>query len=82
MHTIQLQLQDDVYEDIKKRNINIQAKFREFLFNMMDDGYPAISSDEAKKRVSKAVDEYYSASGEFVNSDDYEDQMNEFTKSL
>ena len=82
MHTIQLQPQDDVYEDIKKRNIDIQAKFKEFLFNITDDGYPAISKDEAKRRVTEAVDEYHSGSGEFINADDYEKEMNQFTKSL
>lgn len=82
MHTIQLQLQDDVYEDMKKHNINIQEKFKEFLFNVMDDGYPSISTAEAKKRIATASDEYYKGTGTYLNEDEYEKEMREFEKSI
>jgi len=60
MVTINLELEDSLYEDIKKQGIDLQAQFKEFLTDLKDDGYPSISTEEAKKRVSKAVEEYKS----------------------
>ena len=61
MHTINLQVEveDTLYEDIKKQGIDLQAQFKEFLLDLRDDGYPAISTEEAKKRVGEAVEDYH-----------------------
>jgi hypothetical protein len=58
MHTIKLQLDDNLYEDITQSGIDIKEKFKEFLMDFVDDGYPSISTKEAKKRVSEAVEDY------------------------
>ena len=58
MHTIKLQLDDNLYEDITQSGIDIKEKFKEFLMDFVDDGYPSISTQEAKKRVSEAVEDY------------------------
>ncbi len=58
MHTIKLQLDDNLYEDITQSGIDIKEKFKEFLVDFVDDGYPSISTKEAKKRVSEAVEDY------------------------
>ncbi len=58
MQTIKLQLDDNVYEEIVQSGIDIKAKFKEFLMDFVDDGYPAITAEEAKKRVSEAVEDY------------------------
>jgi hypothetical protein len=58
MHTIKLQLDDNLYEDITQSGIDIKEKFKEFLMDFIDDGYPSISTKEAKKRVSEAVEDY------------------------
>jgi len=42
MHTIKLQLEDDVYDDIVKKGIDMQSKFKEFLHLLVNDSYPAI----------------------------------------
>lgn len=44
----------------------LQAKFKEFLF---DDGYPSISMEEAKKRVSEAVEDYHTNPHNFSKLD-------------
>lgn len=44
----------------------VQAKFKEFLF---DDGYPSISMEEAKKRVSEAVEDYHANPQSFSKLD-------------
>jgi len=72
MHTIQLELNDDLYENIVEKDINIQDKFKEFLSTLTDDGYPSISFNEAQKRVKNAVDDYKNSSDEYLPlNDDY-----------
>jgi predicted Ser/Thr protein kinase len=58
MRTIQIELDDNLYEDITKSGIDIKEKFKEFLMDFADDGYPSISTREAKKRVSEAIEDY------------------------
>jgi len=60
MQTINLkvEVEDSLYEDIKKQGIDLQAKFQEFLADLKDDGYPTIGTQEAKNRVTKAVTDY------------------------
>lgn len=58
MVTINLELEESLYEEMKKQGIDLQAQFKEFLEDLKDDGYPGISTDEAKKRVSKAIEDY------------------------
>jgi hypothetical protein len=70
MQTLQFQVQDDVYQDIIDRGIDIQSRFKEFLFELRDDGYPSISTEEAKQRVSDAVDRYRSGMMETISHDD------------
>jgi hypothetical protein len=60
MQTINLkvEIEDTLYEDIKNRGIDLEARFQEFLADLIDDGYPAIGTKEAKSRVKKAVTDY------------------------
>ena len=58
MQTIKIQLEDTMYQNIVQSSVDIQAKFKEFLIDFVDDGYPAITTEEAKKRVSEAVEDY------------------------
>ena len=60
MQSINLNIESDIYEEIKKGGIDIQKKFNEFLaqFAFVDDGYPSIGTQEAKQRVAEAVEHY------------------------
>jgi len=71
MHTIQLQIQDDIYDEIKSKGIDINNKLQEFVASLADDGYPSISTDEAKQRISDAVDRYRNGTGTYSNADNY-----------
>jgi polyhydroxyalkanoate synthesis regulator phasin len=82
MQTLQFQVQDDVYQDIIDRGIDIQSRFKEFLFELRDDGYPSISTEEAKQRVSDAVDRYRNGTGEYLNEEESEKRINQFLDSL
>lgn len=69
MQTLQFQVQDDVYQDILDRGIDIQSRFKEFLYDLRDDGFPSISTEEAKKRVVDAVDSYKNGTMETMSHD-------------
>jgi hypothetical protein len=70
MHTIKLQLDDNLYEDITQSGIDIKEKFKEFLLDFVDDGYPAITTEEAKQRVADAIDKYRNEPQSFTELDD------------
>ena len=72
MQTINLNIENDIYEDIKRAGIDIQKKFNEFLsqFAFVDDGYPAIGTEEARRRVAEAVEHYRRSPEDFTPYDD------------
>lgn len=83
MHTVQLQLNDDLYNNLSAKNVDIQTKVKEFLFSLVDDGYEAISTEEAKKRVSDAVDRYQNKTSQYRPIDEnYIEDMNQYVESL
>ena len=71
MHTIQLKIQDDVYDELLSKGIDINYKLQDFLNSLADDGYPSISADEAKQRVADAVNRYRDGNGTYINNDEY-----------
>ena len=82
MQTIQLQIEDDIYDELKSKGIDINHKLQDFLYDLLDDGYPAISEDEAKQRVSDAVNRYRNGTGNYTSAKDYEIKMEKFMDGL
>jgi hypothetical protein len=83
MQTIQLQIEDDIYDELKSKGIDINHKLQDFLYDLLDDGYPAISEDEAKQRVSNAVDRYRNSTGIYTPYDKkFTNEMEEYIQSL
>lgn len=82
MQTIKIQLEDTMYQNIVQSGVDIQAKFREFLVDFVDDGYPAITTEEAKKRVTQAVEEYKNGTGVYLSDEEYEIRMNNHMEKL
>ena len=81
MQTIQLQIEDDIYDELKSKGIDINHKLQDFLYDLLDDGYPAISEDEAKQRVSNAVDS--NGTGVYTAYDKkFTNEMEEYIQSL
>jgi hypothetical protein len=70
MQTIQFQIEDELYENIQNRHIDLQSKFKEFLAALTEDSFPAISTEEAKKRVSDAMHSYKNGTMQTVSHDD------------
>ena len=56
--------------------------FVKFVKLSLDDGYPAISKDEAKKRVAKAVEDVKSGEAVLLSQEEYDADMNKFIESL
>lgn len=83
MQTIQLQIEDDIYDELKSKGIDINHKLQHFLYDLLDDGYSAISEDEAKQRVSNAVDRYRNGTGVYTAYDKkFTNEMEEYIQSL
>ncbi len=82
MQTIQLQVQDDIYEELKSRGIDINNKLQDFLYDLVDDGYSSISTNEAKQRVAKAVDRYKDGTGTYANADEYLERKSDMIESI
>lgn len=84
MHTVQIQLNDDLYEHLSSGNIDIQTKVKEYLLGLVKHtSYPTISTEEAKTRVSEAVNRYESGSGSYTPFDEnYTKEMNEYIGKL
>ena len=57
MQTIKIELEDTLYENLVKQGIDIQSKIKDFILDQLDDGYPAISFEEAKKGISVTIEE-------------------------
>lgn len=75
MQTIQLQIQDSLYRQLIQSGVDIEEKMNELLYEMLDDGYPAIDTQEAKKRVADGVQKYRSGTMQTVSSDDMWQQI-------
>jgi len=51
-------------------------------FLSLNDGYPAITKKEATLRVAKAIEEVKNGSAKLLSQEEYNEEMNEFMKSL
>jgi len=56
--------------------------FVKFVKLSLDDGYPTISKDEVRKRVSQAVTEVKNGEAILLTQKEYDKDMDEFLKSL
>ena len=70
MQTIKIEIDDNLYYSIVDSGINIQEKLKDVMYDLIDDGYPAISTQEAKKRVFDSVQRYKSGSGKYTPLND------------
>ncbi len=47
MRTVQFEIQDDVYDSLIEKGINLNNQIKEFLYSLADDSYLVISYEEA-----------------------------------
>ena len=82
MYTLKLHLDDDIYETLKAKSIDIPTKINEYLANLADDGYPAISREEAKKKVTDAVSRYKRNTGVYATLNEYNTHKDSIISNL
>lgn len=84
MRTVQIQLSDDLYEYLSSSHIDIQAKVKDYLSSLVSiRSYPTISTQEAKERVSEAVNRYKNADVVYSTFDDnYQKEMSQYIERL
>ncbi len=58
MQTIKIEIEDHIYKKVVDSGVNLQERFKEMIYDFLDDGYPAITTEEAKRRIAKAVKSY------------------------
>ena len=61
---------------------SLLSDFVQFIKLSIDDGYPAISKEEARKRVSQAVKELREGKATFLNQEEYDKDMDNFLSLL
>jgi len=84
MRTVQIQLNDDLYEYLSSSNIDIQSKVKDYLSSLVGTrDYPTISTKEAKKRVFEAVNRYKNGTVTYsIFDDNYKKEMNQYIERL
>ncbi len=82
MQTIKIELEDHIYKRAIDSGVNLQEKFKEMIYDVLDDGYPAITTEEAKRRVAKAVKDVRDGSAILLTQEEYDKDMDKFLKSL
>ncbi|MCF6173052.1 MAG: hypothetical protein L3J44_04625 [Campylobacteraceae bacterium] len=83
MQTIKIEIEDSLYHSIVDSGVNIQEKLKDMMCDLIDDGYPAISTQEAKKRVFDAVKRYESGKGNYSPyNNDFTEKMNQYIDNL
>lgn len=56
--------------------------FIKFVKLSLDDGYPAITKEEAKKRVAKSLQDIKSGEAVLLSQKEYDKEIDEFMKTL
>jgi len=61
---------------------SLLSDFVKFVKLSLDDAYPAITKDEATRRVAQAVKEVENGKAVLLSQKEYDKDMDEFLKSL
>jgi len=85
MKTLQIENQE-MEEFISQRyGTDMQSLWQDFATFVkvsLTDAYPSISKEEAKRRVSKAIEEVEQGKAEMLSQKEYDIEINEFMKNL
>jgi len=85
MQTIQInnpEIENFISSQYGNDTQGLLSDFVKFVKLSLDDGYPAISKDEARRRVAQAVEEVKNSKAVLLSQEEYDEDMNEFLKSL
>ncbi len=83
MQTIKIDIEESIYSRIVEQGVDLQEILKEFIYDLSDDVYPAISTEEAKKRVEDALSRYKNRADTFSSfDDDYKQGLDNYIESL
>ena len=85
MQTIQInnpEIESFISAEYGNDTQSLLSDFVKFVKLSLDDGYPKISKDEAKRRVARAVMDVKNGNAVLLNQKEYDEDMDEFLKSL
>ncbi len=85
MQTIQInnpEIESFISSEYGNDTQSLLNDFMKFVKLSLDDGYPTISKEEAKRRVAQAVEDVKNGSAVLLSQKEYDEDMNEFLKSL
>ncbi len=85
MQTIQInnpEIENFISSQYGNDTQSLLRDFVKFMKLSLSDGYLAITKDEATRRITQAVEEVKNGSAILLNQTEYDDDMNEFMKSL
>ena len=85
MHTIKLQIEDNIYDEILKSGMDIQDELKLALHRLVSKKNTYINSEQYKadkKYFKNALDEIESGDAKLLNQEEYDKEMNEFMKAL
>jgi predicted DNA-binding protein YlxM (UPF0122 family) len=83
MHSLNLQINEMVYNKLIAKGVDINAELNDFLENLALDETSYISTQDAIKRVSDAVAKYENKTGIYTPYDTtFYNEMNQYIKSL
>lgn len=85
MRTIQInnpEIESFISSEYGNDTQSLLSDFVKFVKLSLDDGYPTISKDEAKRRVAQAVEEVKNGKAILLSQKEYDKDMDEFLKSL
>ncbi len=83
MQTIQInnpEIESFISSQYGEDTQSLLSDFVKFVKLSTDDGYPAISKEEARKRVARAVEEVKNGEAILLSQKEYDAEMNEFLK--
>ncbi|MEA1920325.1 MAG: hypothetical protein U9N52_10820 [Campylobacterota bacterium] len=85
MQTIQInnpEIEKFILSEYGNDTQSLLSDFVKFIELSLDDGYPPISKDEAKRRVAQSVKDVKNAKAVLLSQKEYDEDMDEFMKSL
>ena len=82
MQTIELQIPDNIYNQLVKSGIDIKQQLQDNLYDLLDDGYSSITTQEATKRVSDLVRDYESGAMKTVPYEQGMDKIDNWLKTI
>ena len=85
MQTIQInnpEIENFISSEYGNDTQSLLRDFVKFVKLSLDDGYPSISKEEARRRVAQAVEEVKNGKAVLLNQEEYDKDMDEFLKSL